>query len=478
MNKCKYLISLLGLLLFASTAMAQSKQNVLLVCIDDLRPELNCYGQSYIKSPHIDQLAQRGRSFHRHYVNAPSCGPSRYAMLTGLYAVSGKSNEHLFQRGRKIEKTPDEVPPSMPEWFRKRGYTTVSVGKISHYPGGRCGKGWADDSILELPRSWDRHLMPVGKWKNPQGAMHGYANGKRRIRKTKKNFVFESVEGPDTIYPDGLIAKEGLKQLEQLAAEEKPFFLAIGLIKPHLPFGAPKKYLELYDGVELPPIPHPQKPQGVTTWHKSGEFMGYNRWGKNPNKDKAFATQVRKHYAACVSYADKHVGDIMSKLKETGADKNTIVVLWGDHGWHLGEHSVWGKHCLFEESLHSPLIVYYPGIEQAGQKSDAVVETVDLFPTLCELADLPVPKFAQGHSLQPILADPTATGHTAIAHYTTRRTLRTATHRLIEHEDGNVELYDHTSPEKETQNIATANPDLVKKLKTELADQLDRETVK
>jgi len=469
---------MLGLLLCASTAMAQPKQNVLLICIDDLRPELNCFGETYIQSPNIDQFAKSGRSFHRHYVNAPSCGPSRYAMLTGRYAVSGKGNEHLYLRGREVEKTPGKVSPSMPEWFRKQGYTAVSVGKVSHYPGGRCGKGWADDSILELPKAWDRHLMPVGRWKNPQGTMHGYANGKIRKRKSKKDFIYEAVEGPDTIYPDGLIAKEGLKQLEELAADEKPFFLAIGLIKPHLPFGAPKKYLDLYEGVELPPIPHPQKPAGKTTWNPSWEFMSYTRWGKDPNKDEAFATEVRRHYAACVSYADKHVGDILSKLKETGADKNTIVILWGDHGWHLGEHAIWGKHSLFEESLHSPLIVYYPGIEKAGQKSDAVVETVDIFPTVCELTNVPVPEFAQGSSLQAILDDPDAPGHSAFGYYDSRRTLRTATHRLIEHEGGAVELYDHTTPEMETFNIAADNSDLVEKLKAEIADKLSEKELR
>ncbi|MDF7806319.1 sulfatase [Pontiellaceae bacterium B12219] len=453
---------------------ASHQKNILLLCIDDLRPELNCFGATHIHSPNIDRLASGGRAFHRHYVNAPSCGPSRYAMLTGRYPVKGRGNEQLRVRAKDVAEDPAGVPPSMPEWFRMHGYTTVSVGKVSHYPGGRYGNGWADESLPELPNAWDRHLMPVGEWENPLGAMHGYANGKKRIKASGENFVYESVEGPDTIYPDGLIAEEGVRQLEELATGGKPFFLAIGLIKPHLPFGAPKKYLDLYDGVAIPPIPHAGKPAGQTTWHGSGEFMGYNRWGKDPRDDQAFADEVRRHYAACVSYADKQVGDILAKLKETGADRDTIIMLWGDHGWHLGEHSIWGKHSLFEEALRSPLIVYYPGIGKAGQESDAVVETVDLFPTLCNLTGVDVPDFTQGISLQPLLNDPAASGHGAIACWNNKETIRTDRYRLVVHPSGAVELYDHTSPEKETLNIASVHPDLVVTLKMKLRKQLER----
>ena len=254
---------------------ASARPNVLLICIDDLRPELKSFGASYIQSPNIDRLAATGRPFLRHYVTAPSCGPSRYTMLTGLYHPQGKGNAHLFERAKRMAKDPDSVAPSMPEWFRSNGYTTVSVGKVSHHPGGLGGRNWDDSKLLEMPNAWDRHIMPVAEWEHPRGAMHGYANGKQRIKKSGEAFLFEAVDGPDTIYPDGLIAEEGLRQLETLAAADTPFFLAIGLIKPHLPFGAPQKYLDRYEGVELPPIAHPEKPEGQTTWHRSGECMGY-----------------------------------------------------------------------------------------------------------------------------------------------------------------------------------------------------------
>ena len=143
--------------------------------------------------------------------------------------------------------------------------------------------------------------------------------------------------------------------------------------------GAPKTYFDQYDGVSFPETAHPQKPEGKTTWHRSGEFRQYNLWGKDPNEDPAFANDLRRHYAACVSYTDAQVGKIIEELKRTGADKNTIIVLWGDHGWHLGEHAIWGKHSLFEESLHSPLIIHYPGMENQGAKTEAIVENIRYF---------------------------------------------------------------------------------------------------
>lgn len=467
----------LGFSMCAAAAMGAGKTpdatpNVLLICVDDLRPELNCFGATHIQSPNIDRLAAKGRAFHHHYVNAPSCGPSRCTMLTGRYGPAG--NEALFQRAEKLKEHPDSVPPSMPEWFRTHGYTTVSVGKVSHNPGGRGGANWDNDAILEVPNAWDRHLMPVGEWEHPRGAMHGLANGKIRPKKAGTHDVFESAEGSDMIYPDGLIAEEGLAQLAQLAAADEPFFLAIGLIKPHLPFGAPKKYLDLYEGVAFPPVAHAVKPQGKTTWHKSGEFMKYNRWGKDPREDAVFSEEVRRHYAACVSYADKHVGDILAKLKETGADKNTIIVLWGDHGWHLGEHAIWGKHSLFEEALRSPLIVYYPGLKKGGQKTDAVVEALDIFPTLCELTQLPAPHFAQGESLVPMLLNPAETGHAAVAYKGGAQTIRTAQYRMTAHHNGAVELYDHTTPAKETRNVAADHPEVVAQLKEAMAAKLKR----
>ncbi len=444
------------------------KPNVLLLCIDDLRPELACFGVDYIRSPNIDTLASQGRPFHRHYVQAPTCGASRYALLTGNYGPYG--NGALFQRGKKLKADPRSASPSLPAWFRQHGYTTVSVGKVSHHPGGRGGRNWDDDSHHEMPLSWDRHLLPAGPWQHPRGAMHGLANGEIRVKAGNMD-VYQATKGPDSIYPDGLITDEALRQLDRLAKSDKPFFLAVGIIRPHLPFGAPAKYFEPYRNAKLPPIPHPKRPQGKTTWHGSGEFMKYNRWKRNPNNDPEFATEVRKHYAACVTYADTLVGRILKKLEALGARDNTIIALWGDHGWHLGEHAIWGKHALFEESLRSPLIIHYRGIPHPGKATESIVETLDIFPTLADLAGLPKPDSVNGVSLRSILEDPQAPGHSAIS-YTRARTIRTETHRLITHRNGHIELYDHTSPAGETENIAENHPELVQQLTAQLKERL------
>ena len=275
-----------------NSLLATEKPNVLLLCVDDLRPELGCYGVDYIHSPHMDQLAESGRIFKRHSVQAPTCGASRYALLTGKYGPG--DNNALFKRIEGVSS------PTAPEWFRKAGYITVSVGKVSHHPGGLGGPDWNDDAIIEMPNAWVRHVQPVGKWLHPRGIMHGLADGEIRGN-AKEMDVFQLAEGYDDIYPDGLTTETALQELNELAAanESKPFFLAVGIIRPHLPFGAPAKYMKHYEDAELPPIPHPKIPEGKSTFHKSGEFMKYNRWGRDPNEDAEFAAMVRKHYAAC-----------------------------------------------------------------------------------------------------------------------------------------------------------------------------------
>ncbi len=456
-------------ILLPESGRCQSRPNVLMICVDDLRPELNCFGKGYIHSPHIDALAARGTAFHRHYVQAPTCGASRFALLTGQYGPYG--NGALFARGRALRNDPDAFPPTLPAWFRRHGYQTVSVGKVSHHPGGRGGSDWNDSGDPELPLSWDRHLLPAGPWLHPRGAMHGLAHGQIRVDAGDMD-LFESMPGPDEIYPDGLIVEEAVRQMRKLAAApDKPFFLAAGIIRPHLPFGAPAYCMEPYRDIQLPAVPHPRKPSGRTTWHGSGEFMKYNRWGRNPNEDTAFSDEVRRHYAACVTYADALVGRLVDELARLGLAGNTVIVLWGDHGWHLGEHAIWGKHALFEESLRSPLIIVPPGGQAFGRASDAIVETIDIYPTLCRMAGLEVPDHLHGQSLVPQLENASLMGHTAVS-YTSARTIRTDRYRLIEHPDGFVELYDHLTDPGEISNIAADSPDVVRNLRRILAKRL------
>ena len=446
------------------------RPNILLIAVDDLRPELASFGASYIHSPNIDRLVSSGRAFRRHYVQAPTCGASRYTLLTGRYG--GASNAALFERAARLKNNPESVTPSMPAWFRQHGYTTVSVGKVSHHPGGLGGENWDDPLQPEMPDSWDRHLLPAGPWQHPRGWMHGLADGEIRVNAADMD-VFQAKDGPDSTYPDGRSIDEALRQLDLLTSDDgQPFFLAVGILRPHLPFGAPLKYLKPYADIQLPPTPHPNKPAGRTTWHPSNEFRKYNLWNRDPDTDAAFALDVRRHYAACVTYADALVGRLLEGLDHSGAADNTIVLLWGDHGWHLGEHAIWGKHALYEESLRSPLIISYPDIPNPGVLTDALVETLDVFPTLCDLAGLPEPEFVEGVSLGPILDDPTSIGHPAISYRQGAQTIRTETHRLILHDDGFAELYDHTSPESETVNVAAANASLVVNLTKSLQDRL------
>ncbi|MCA9158180.1 MAG: sulfatase [Planctomycetales bacterium] len=450
-------------------AVCAEPPNVLLICIDDLRPELNCYGVDYIQSPNIDRLANESGMFVRHYVQAPTCGASRYAMLTGRYG--GDSNEALFQRAARITAGKKETP-SMPEWFRQQGYRTVSVGKVSHHPGGLGGADWNDEAIVEMPQAWDEQICPSGDWQHPRGFMHGLAHGEIRTQANEMD-LFQSTAGSDDIYPDGLTTNEALRQLGNLTTDtQQPFFLAVGILRPHLPFGAPAKYMLPYRDVTLPPIAHPEKPSGRTTWHHSGEFMKYQRWGHDPNLDTQFAGEVRRHYAACVTYADAQVGRILEQLEAVGAKDNTIVVLWGDHGWHLGEHAIWGKHALFEESLRSPLLIHVPGSPPDSVKSfDTIVESVDIFPTLCELAGLVMPGFVQGESLAGILRGGPATEQTAISYFKQARSLRTDRYRFIVHRDGHRELYDHAQQPGETENIAQESSELCDELQRSLDER-------
>ncbi len=457
-------IFLLLVLLTPAFAEKTERQNILFICVDDLRPELKALGVAHIHSPAMDSLVKTGRAFTRHYVQAPTCGASRYALLTGKYG----SHTNLRGNGALINaaKDADEKPYSMPRQFRENGYRTISVGKVSHHPGGLGGKDWNDPGHPEMPGSWDISLMPTDPWKHPEAAMHGYADGEsRKARGKETSPAYEHKEGDDMRYTDGWITREALSQMDTLAENEEPFFLAVGIMKPHLPFACPKKYRDLYNGVTLPPIPHPEKPKGLSTWHGSGEFFGqYNHDGSDPRTDPAYADELRRSYAACVSYADAQVAQLLEKLEQTGLAKNTIVVLWGDHGWHLGEHNIWGKHTLFEESLLAPLVIRSPGMEKPGEKTQAIVESIDIYPTLCELTGVPTPKFINGKSLIKNLRDPSAKGDTAISYKNNIETIRSLQYRLIRHPGGKHELYDHTAPGGETTNLAEKSPDIVHEL--------------
>jgi iduronate 2-sulfatase len=388
------------------------KMNVLFISVDDLRPELGCYGKKYMHTPHIDKFASEGRIFNNHFVYSAICGPSRNTLLSGHRTLS----YDYWKPWRTSTSKPDSVI-SIPQLFKEHGYMTVGIGKISHEPGGVMD---SLQQIHEVPYAWNRTYAPVGEWRDPWRAFFAYAGGKAkqygygRGNDTHKLYPFEAADVPDSGYPDGLNAEEAIRQLEDL--KDTSFFLAVGFYKPHMPFNAPKKYWDMYDPEKIPDAVIKHIPEGVT----SDLFYGPNDLGSEPRRYRwpndtsryritAARARILKHgYAACVSYTDAQIGKILTALKKLGLDKNTMVVLWGDHGWHLGEYGSWGKHTNFDVALRSPLIIMMPGMNAPGVSTKSLAETVDIFPTLADICGLPIPDHIRsiGTSLKPVLRDP------------------------------------------------------------------------
>ncbi|HEY1171154.1 MAG TPA: sulfatase [Verrucomicrobiae bacterium] len=481
--KLSILLSLLSLT--ALSLSGAEKPNVLFIAIDDLRPELGCYGERHMVTPHLDKLASEGRLFRNHYVQVPTCGASRYAMLTGKYprqaAAMGNNAASL------APKTEPSPPYSLPMLFRKNGYETVCLGKISHSADGMKGddKSKTRNGEPELPYSWDVIWGPSGEWHDSWRAFFGYAGGKTRDRKTTP--AFEGADVSDNGYPDGLTTEEAIKQLNRL--KDKPFFLAVGFYKPHLPFNAPKKYWDLYDAKKLPSAPFKDAPANADpkiSLHKGGELLGQYTFdgGKVTTVDDANAAKLRHAYFAAVSYTDAQVGRVLDELDKLGLNKKTIVVVWGDHGWHLGDHGVWGKHTLHERSLRSAFIVRSPNQKQPGKATDAIVEAIDILPTLTAFAGIPAMPAGDGQSLIPLLENPQAKwSNPALSFWRngghTGQSIRTDRYRLTRwindktKEVGQMELYDHLNDPYETKNIALKEPKMVEQLSRQLLRQAD-----
>ena len=451
--------------------------NVVFILVDDLRPELGCYGKAYAKTPNIDQLAASGVLFNRHYVAVPTCGASRAALLTGRYPrkAAELTNEVLERKLSERLANQNGYPETFIEQFRKQGYYTVGLGKVSHAADGYVYR--YQDSVStrkELPNSWDELLYNAGRWKTGWNAFFGYADGSDRNHRNGAVMPFEAADVPDEGYPDGLLSAMAVEKLNQLAKQGRPFFMGIGFFKPHLPFNAPKKYWDLYDPAAIPSAPFTDLPLGVSTasLQVSGEFNGYKAGLEKAGLDKSvspsYAQTLRHAYLACVSYVDAQIGKVLEALRQTGLDKNTIIVLWGDHGWHLGDHRVWGKHTLSEWSLHSPLILSIPG-NRAPVVRREIVSTIDLYPTLMELCRLPVPDSLDGRSLLPLISGRSSQKPPppAFGFFNKGVTMRTDRYRITRYQREQlpvVELYDHQADPSEHQNIAQQKPALVRRL--------------
>ena len=433
----------------------KTKPNVLLICVDDLRTNIGAYGDEQAITPHMDALAERGVTFRNHQVQYAVCGPSRAVITTGLMPeVTGVIGFKPI-RG-KIEKV-----TFLPEYFKNNGYITAASGKI-HDPRtvGDGDHGDGDDVA-----SWSiPYLAPVGGF-------------------DVKNVSMDASDLPDEEYLDGIIRTEGINLLEKVSKSEKPFFLAIGFKKPHEPFIAPKKYWDLYDNTQFKVAENQKAPIGredLKTYVPHGNDVKQNMDAKTGRLNEAFQLKLKKGYYACTSFVDAQIGMVLDKLKELQLDDNTIVVLWGDHGLFLGEHGRWNKHSNLEVASSSPLIIVDPRNPKARGASFSAVSTIDVYPTLCELAGLKIPNQPTnknkpttqpitGRSLVPILNDTDAQVKIgAITLYRGQRGLGygyriKGKYRYIEWvkngEENFYELYDYEKDPNETKNLAVTDRD-------------------
>ncbi|MDF7823452.1 sulfatase [Pontiellaceae bacterium B12227] len=394
-NACFYIAAGV-LLLLTALSHAKPQKNILLFYVDDLRPELGCYGAEYIKSPNIDTLAEAGIVFDRAYCQQALCGPSRISMMSGQYPNTTGIMD-LWTPLTKIYK--DAM--TLPRYFKERGYFTGSYGKVYHHT--------RDDT-----QSWTELIpKPDVKYANAEtlrGMEERVAEGKKRglsvdeLRVLGKGPAVEMADVADNAYPDGKIADQAIESLRK--NKEKPFFICVGITKPHLPFAAPKRYWDLY-GREQFDVPKQVRPEGApdvafTVW---GELRGYRGMPKEGLLTDEQTRELKHGYAASVSFADAQVGRVLDELDRLGLREDTIIVLWGDHGWKLGEYGAWCKHTNFELDANVPFIVSAPGFTK-GKRSGAMVEMIDIFPTLADLTGGEVPESCDGKSMKALLKNP------------------------------------------------------------------------
>lgn len=386
-TKASLWASALLFLLTGTVGYAVERPNVLFIAVDDLRPALGCYGNEEVITPHIDRLAARSTRFSKAYVNSPVCGSSRASLLTGLRV---KGERFVAWNCRVDEDAPGE--PTLPQVFREHGYRTISNGKVFHHRNDAAERSWSEAPFREGGLAWVWDFRAMGK-----------------VSERGRGPFVESAAVEDEAYGDGRLAAKTVADLQRLKEAGEPFFLVCGFVRPHLPFNAPKKYWDLYDAEKLSLATNRFRPEGAPeALQGSNEILSYHQLGYDRDEDFYHRLAIHGYYA-CVSYIDAQVGKIMQTLEELELMENTIVVFWGDHGFHLGEHTFFGKHNTLDGAIRVPLMVKLPGQAQ-GQVTEGLVETVDIFPTLVELARLPSPEGLEGMSFADLLRDPTREG--------------------------------------------------------------------
>ena len=480
------ILFIVTVLLGSSSLFAQQKKNILFIAVDDLKPTVSAFGDEFAQTPNMDKLAESGFVFNKNYVQQAVCGPSRASVFTGWRPDRTKVTD---LKTLIRDKNPDVV--TMPQYFKRNGYTTYATGKIydprsvdkkydaaswsSPYVSPHELPGSNGDPIIGFYQS-EEHQMQYELFVKMADAKGLTGNKKNQfIRKHFKPST-EKADVPDDAYYDGRIANDALKKLEELAKEDKPFLLMVGFKRPHLPFAAPTKYWDLYDPkkIELAKYQKHSKGGPSSVYHNSGELRSYtdipaafDEYGML-NKDKQ--RELIHGYYAATSYIDAQIGLLLEKLKEKDLLDNTIIVLWGDHGWHLGDHGLWCKHTNFEQATRSPLIIIDPSKEPG--KTNIPVESLDIFPTLCELAGIDPEPTLQGISLVPFLDGGETEKKYAVSQWPKRNikgmgyTIRTERYRYTEwyknyestspRSDKNIvdsELYDYQEDPLETKNL-------------------------
>lgn len=454
-----YRVALL-LLAFSLTShtFAAERPNVLFIAVDDLRPELACYGKQHIHSPHMDRLAANGVLFERAYCMVPTCGASRASLMTGIRPARKRFVNYLTW----AEKDAPGIR-TMNTQFKQNGYRTLSLGKIFHHPKDNA-QGWSEPAWK--PKGISSYQRP----ENREWHAKRQKQGKR-----KRGPAWESADVLDNAYADGVLAEKAIATLKQLKGKEEPFFLAVGFFKPHLPFIAPQKYWDLYDHdkIQLPANYHVPQEAPKESIHTSGELRSYAGIpAKGPVSEESARNLIHGYYA-CVSYTDAQIGKLLDELDRLKLADNTIVVLWGDHGWNLGDHTLWCKHSCYESSMQIPLIVRAPGIK-GGQRRTALIESIDVYPSLCKLAGLPSPKHLQGQSFAGLMHDPHADWkQAAVGRYRNGDTIRTDKFRFTEYTNPKGKrtarmLYDHAGDPDENINISNTHPEVTRDLTSEL----------
>jgi iduronate 2-sulfatase len=429
----------------AASSLAAAKPNVLFIAVDDLRPEFAAYGATQIKSPHLDKLAAQSVRFDRAYCMVPTCGASRASMLT---SVRPTADRFVSFTARADTEAP--WAKTLNTHFKENGYRTGSMGKVFHFPND-SESGWSD-----------------APWR-PKLPHYQLPANRAREDKKLRGPPTEAAAVPDDAYGDGALATAAVERLQTLAANpDQPFFLAVGFFKPHLPFVAPQRYWDLYpsESIKLPNNYQVPENAPAESDHNWGELRAYEGIpAKGPITDDTARHLIRGYYA-CVSYTDAQIGKVLDELDRLGLAENTIVVLWGDHGWNLGDHTYWNKHSTFESSMRIPLLVRAPGIA-GGTHTAGLTESIDLYPSLCELAALPVPATVEGKSFVPLLRFPDRPwAEAAVGRFVHGDTIRTDRYRYTEYRDKRGAgarvsdmLYDHDTDPLENHNVS-AKPEL------------------